>query len=68
MRVVVSGGACVRVCVQWITEDTRAKLGRESKFVQFLVLPAGLHGVAAGDPAAPRQPAFAPLCAAAAAP
>lgn len=28
-------------CLQWITEDTRAALGRESKFLRFNILPCG---------------------------
>lgn len=30
---------------QWVTEDTRSSLGRESKFLRFNILPCGKHGV-----------------------
>ena len=31
--------------LQWITEDTRAELGRESKFLRFNILPCAPNGV-----------------------
>ncbi len=49
---------CLVALAQWITEDTRATLGRESKFVQFNVLPSGLHGVLTDGS---WQPAIVPM-------
>mmetsp|Transcript_15174 Transcript_15174/g.37799 ORF Transcript_15174/g.37799 Transcript_15174/m.37799 type:complete len:386 (-) Transcript_15174:1128-2285(-) len=45
-------GMDVMLVPQWITEDTRATLGRESKFLRFNVLPCGLNGMAAHAAAA----------------
>lgn len=43
---------------QWITEDTRASLGRESKFLEFRILPSGMCNVMPGIEGAARQPAI----------
>lgn len=49
----------VMLVPQWITEDTRATLGRESKFLRFNILPCGLNGTTPHEAAAivPLQPA-----------
>lgn len=49
----------VMMVPQWITEDTTTTLGRESKFLQFTLLPSGLHGVLPAAQQATRQPAIA---------
>jgi stage V sporulation protein SpoVS len=60
-NLVSTGVACAPGLMQWVTEDTRAALGRESKFLQFNLLPAGLHGVMEGLAHALRQPAVVPV-------